>query len=128
MPSKIKVYYNWGRWVADCPRDGCGNAERYGVDEMTGVIGGLTLTDFHCQERFGGCGLVTTEVQWPAKDDISAIEILLAPRLRKNRNWVPGESIQDLLTEGLANGLDITNDLRERYSTNSSTIEHTFEG
>jgi hypothetical protein len=38
----------WGRWVADCPRPECSNAEHHGADPVTGHVGGLTGAAFRC--------------------------------------------------------------------------------
>lgn len=79
--------------------------------------------DFHCQPAYGGCG-IRGPVEWPDETDQKFIEILLAPRMPKNRNWLPGESVQDLLIEGMANGLDFADDVRQRYGLNSGAAEH----
>lgn len=115
---------NWGRWVADCPRVDCASAERFGPDPTTNVMGGLTETSFHCQERYGGCGMLTA-AHWPNETDRAVIEMLLGSRpVPATRNWAPGESIQDLLMEGIANGLDFANDIRQRYGLDGSTTEY----
>lgn len=104
---------NWGRWVADCPRPGCTQAEHYGSDAATGHVGGLTGRAFHCgAERSlcgcgraapSGCGLVC-RVEWPA--NIEAIEKLLAMRpAAQTRNWSPGEDLVDLLMENTEHGV-----------------------
>jgi len=86
-----------GLWVADCPREGCRGAEHYGSHPVTGYVGGLSRSVFRCEN----CKL-STEAQWPS--DADDIEMLLSARpVPETRNWLPGESVRDLLTENLAN-------------------------
>jgi hypothetical protein len=62
------------------------------------------------QERFvclglDGCG-EEADVVWPA--DPAAIEMLLMMRpVPRTRNWLPGESLEDLLGENLAHGIEL---------------------
>lgn len=103
----------WGRWVADCPRDGCTQAEHFGVDPGTGHVGGLGGAVFRCGTEgtacgcgrvlSSGCGLVC-RVEWPG--NVEAIEKLLAMRpAPQTRNWSPGEDLTDLLMENVAHGV-----------------------
>lgn len=105
------VYHNWGRWVADCPVEHCGNAERFGKDPRSGVVGGLSRGRFECQEEYGGCGSVC-EAVWP--EERQEIEHILAQRpVPANRNWFPGESLTELAVEGaIHDALDGTADIR----------------
>jgi hypothetical protein len=86
IPGLAYAEANWGRWVAHCPAGLCMNA--------------VQLTRW--QQRFecsgpGGCGW-TSRITWPV--DPEAIEVLLAMRPdMKTRNWVAGETLQDLLQE-----------------------------
>jgi hypothetical protein len=83
---------NWGRWLARCPRPLCTNALVLEVGEPMFVCAGL-----------GGCG-ITAELIWPA--DPQAIEALLAMRpVSRTQNWVPGESLEDLVAENLAHDI-----------------------
>ena len=99
MPDLVAApYFNWGRWVADCPRD-CGGAEHHGPDRVTGHVGGLTDVMFAC----GECGL-QCPVAWPAERTV--IELVLAQRpAPRNRNWRPPETLHDLLEENIAHGV-----------------------
>jgi len=98
----VTVYANHGRWVADCPRPHCGNAEQYGWD-MYRTRGGLTESSFRCREERGGCGLVC-EAVWPAKH--ADIEWILQQRPAvATRNWLPGETLLDLMNENLEHGI-----------------------
>lgn len=86
IPGMAYAYANWGRWVVDCPQPFCDNAMK--VDCW--------------QERFeclgpDSCGY-SSPITWPA--DPEAIEILLAMRpAKKTRNWLPSETLKDLVEE-----------------------------
>lgn len=96
------AYLNWSRWVADCPRPHCGNAEQFGRTP-TGQQGGLTGKTFRCREEEGGCGL-RCAASWPP--NVADIERMVMPRpVPSTRNWVPGEDLHDLLIESAAHGL-----------------------
>jgi hypothetical protein len=69
------AYYNHGRWVADCPHEGCFSA--------LAVEGGGSAT---CAVPPSGCGR-RYEVEWPG--NAAAIERALAVRPEENRNWFP---------------------------------------
>lgn len=89
---------NWGRWLADCPRPFCANAEHFGANRA-GHVGGLTPRGFTCSE----CGL-QCPVQWPPNvDDITFI-LGLRP-VPATRNWQPPETIHDLFAENLKHGI-----------------------
>jgi hypothetical protein len=95
------AYLNHGRWVADCPRPGCANAEMAGLDGK-GHPGGLGDW-FRCRPEEGGCGL-RCEVIWPG--NVEDIEALVIPRpLPATRNWNPGQSLHELLAENLEHGV-----------------------
>ena len=85
------VYASWGLWVADCPN--CPNAEHYGAHPQTGYVGGLKKTVFRCSTCF-------TEAQPAWSDDMKQIETLLAARSSPaNRNWTPGETLEQLAAD-----------------------------
>lgn len=92
IPGLAYAEANWGRWICKCPAGMCTNAVQ--VERR--------------QERFecagsGSCGW-TSPIQWPADPD--AIEMLLRRRPdAKTRNWLPGETLEDLLAENTAHGL-----------------------
>lgn len=99
------AHVNAGRWIALCPREYCGNAERLKPGQTT----------FHCSN----CHLIAP-VDWPA--DAEDIEDALSVRpVPQTRNWYPrghplavrsntphGESVADLLAENEAHGLGVT--------------------
>jgi hypothetical protein len=86
------AYANHGRWVADCPRPWCTNAMQvWPGDEI-----------FRCSGP-DACGIVA-DLRWPA--DPAAIEVLLSARpLARNRNWLAGETLEQLVLENGAHGL-----------------------
>lgn len=94
------AFCDMGIWKAVCPRPWCvKNPEWYGPGPVTGRIGGLTRTAFHCMR----CGL-TCPADWP--DNIADIERVLAQRpFSETRNWLPGETVDDLLMENAVHGL-----------------------
>ena len=77
------AYVNHGRWVADCPLCPSAQVVDRGCPEMW------------CPQCEPG-GWFT--VVFP--EDASAIEVVLDMRPRiNNRNWVPGETVEDLVRE-----------------------------
>lgn len=109
MAGPALAFMNHGRWVAQCGT--CPGAERVwpggqireidrgpNAGRRFGVGADGVL---HC----GSCGN-TTPVKFP--DDRLAIEKILSRRPAfANRNWVPGESMDDLAAENLVNGLEV---------------------
>lgn len=88
VPGVAYARANAGRWVVDCPRQFCGSALKLNPGD-----------GFRCWE----CG-TSADVVWPA--DSAAIEQALMLRPNPgNRNWVPGESVLDLLLENLRHGI-----------------------
>jgi hypothetical protein len=93
------VYMYAGTWVAKCPRPWCIHADHAGPGPNTGRVGGLTEKTFTCLY----CELVCDAV-WP--DNAEDIVRLLKQRPQvETRNWLPYETIEDLLTENITHGL-----------------------
>lgn len=102
------AYVNHGRWIADCPREWCNNAER--VDhERLAAMGG----QFRCTE----CLFEAPVAFPPHRDEIDAI-LALRP-VPATRNWFPadhslatrsgtphGQSAVDLVEENNAYGVE----------------------
>ena len=85
----MNAYVNHGRWVVDCPEPYCGGA-------------GLAETVLVCEN----CKRVT-QVVWPTNR--TDIDRALVPRpVPQTRNWTPGETVEDLLKENEAHGVDIS--------------------
>lgn len=65
---------NWGRWIADCPADGCTDARELGIGQTSIVC---------------AAGHPATVV-WPSDAEVVAISTALNRRpAEKNRNWYP---------------------------------------
>lgn len=85
------AYVNWGRWVADCPRADCANAEQ--------LVRGAPR--FACSF----CGY-TCSVSWP--DEAKRIvEALAARPVPSTRNWLPGETVAMLEAENVEHGVPV---------------------
>ena len=84
------AYLNHGRWVVDCPRDGCPEAHLADSDL------------FVC----ANCGLVSKVV---IPDEMFAVNEIVEKRpVPQTRNWRPGEPLHYLIEENIAHGLDST--------------------
>ena len=96
-----RAFMNWGRWVADCPREGCTYAFALEHGQARYV----------CRNKAGeGCGM-DAPIEWPP--DAEQIEQALNRRpLEQTRNWYPlehdvavrggaphGQTVADLLAE-----------------------------
>jgi hypothetical protein len=89
LPGVAYVFADWGMWKARCPRPGCTNAMALDRDQATFTCLGLDSCGFEAP------------VIWPA--DPQAIEALLAMRpLTRNQNWLPDETLADLIAENAA--------------------------
>lgn len=93
------AYVSLGVWVAQCPRPWCVNADHYGPGPTTGRIGGLTDDAFHCMR----CGLVCPAV-WP-ENRVDIQQVLNQRPMFETRNWLPEETVFDLIAENAAHGL-----------------------
>ena len=91
IPGVAYAFANWGKWKARCPRPGCTNAMALDSDQLV----------FACLGP-DSCG-IEAPVVWPP--DPQAIEEILAMRpLTINQNWLPGETLEDLLAENAEHG------------------------
>lgn len=85
----VEAYANWSRWVAHCGR--CPRAVQ--LQPSTPM--------FECDF----CGAIV-EVLWPINQIIVGVERLLMMRPDPStRNWVPGETLHDLMFENGAHGI-----------------------
>lgn len=82
------VELNHGRWVVDCPEDGCFNAELATTDRFVCSI---------CGHR--------GRIVWP--DNRAEIERLTLVRPVRNRNWFPGETVAGLAAENAEHGVRV---------------------
>lgn len=86
----VSAEANWGRWIVRCLI--CADALK--LAPRTPL--------FQCWT----CGL-EAEVLWPV--NTAAIERLLMMRpLEQTRNWLPGETLTDLLEENVLHGVGLT--------------------
>jgi hypothetical protein len=84
----VDVYVSHGRWVADCP---CGG----------GMVGSPELEEVACTD----CATLY-RVRFPDERERQQIEALLIARPhKKNRNWRPGESVEDLRADNVQHGI-----------------------
>lgn len=87
-----------GRWIADCPFDGCYGAEFVSI---TGCI------PFFCNEcRNAATGGVPIPVVLPDEKMRGQIDAYLSARpVPATRNWTPGETIKQLRDENREHGV-----------------------
>ena len=84
---------NWGRWIARCPNPHCHNAMALEPGQTT----------FHCQGP-GSCWS-RAQILWPPQHMADGIaELLMIRRDETTRNWLPGETLHDLLAENMQHG------------------------
>lgn len=86
----IRAHVNYGRWIAECPN--CASAQVVSPEDPR----------FWCvecgNEYIGGAW---AELSFPT--DLDGIERLLMQRpFTRNRNWLPDESVDDLIAENEA--------------------------
>jgi hypothetical protein len=90
----IAVYANHGRWIAECPD--CREAQ----------IASATDYRFMCN----GCANVAVGGLWRAvvwPEEHAEIDAALSSRPRVHQNWLPGETLEDLVAEAQsAEGVD----------------------
>ncbi len=88
------AYVNEGRWVADCPAEGCN--------------GGIACWPEHREAACLDCGRIFT-VKFPTPRQVSEAEAVLALRVPANRHWRPdtGESAKALRHENITRGFAI---------------------
>lgn len=95
------AYVNHGRWVIDCPGDGCYAALK-ATD--TGVVCDC-MDEVVCDHPTIPHGLAIDILFPDTSDDITRL-LDLRPR-RINRNWYPGETLDDLKAENVTHGAKI---------------------
>ena len=82
-----------GAWIVVCPL--CGLGAQYAAPSDPRFL------CLHClNEAVGGAWL---RVVWPVSR--SAIEAVLRQRQTANANWLPGETVKDLVAENTAHGI-----------------------
>lgn len=102
LTTRARAYANHGRWISDCTRPYCANAEKLTPGQGT----------FHCSN----C-LQVAEIEWPP--DADEIWAVLARRpVPQTRNWFPaghdlalrsgtphGQTVADLEDENREHGV-----------------------
>lgn len=116
--AEARVYVNHGRWVVDCPGDGCywsylamsdtgGRlwlpGQHHSPRPLTSRVctGGKAMgprLDYATRRTAKGCG-IRFNLVWPTLAETLAIEEALARRPPANRNWRHPETIDALLVE-----------------------------
>jgi hypothetical protein len=108
-----RAYVYGGEWVADCPREGCGNVEfLYTLSRMNGPRD--QRRDFYLCSY---CGM-QAKIAWPRREQ-EIIQVLSLRPIPGTRNWYPhdhpvavnfriphGQSISQLLDENEEHGVD----------------------
>jgi len=95
------AYVNHGRWIADCPDDGCHAALKV-VD--TGIACDC-MDEVVCDHPAIPHGLAIDIVYPEAQTDITRL-LDLRPK-RENRNWYPGETLSDIKAENVTHGVRV---------------------
>jgi hypothetical protein len=81
---------NWGRWIARCPARGCYSARQLNPGE-----------GFICDD----CGHIA-DVVWPPDTALIEHLLILRPDVT-TRNWLPGETTDDLWLENIRHGVPL---------------------
>ena len=92
--AKAKVSH--GRWVVDCPGEFCNGAEYVDMNNKIFMCCSCWNTEF--------------ENKWlkvSVPENRKEIEEILLKRSIKVRNWLPDETLDDLIKENLEHGLEV---------------------
>lgn len=97
--AKAYAYLNHGRWVVECPRDGCANAylARTAPKRCECVSVEVCTHSEQCDQII--------DVVTP--DNRRAIELAVSTRPYANRNWRPGETVELLEAENIEHGVAV---------------------
>ena len=94
-PLEANAYINWGRWLINCPHDGCNGGNLTPIENGETVIvcwdcGGRVLPKF------------------PPPAQVNAAHQVLEKReYAENRNWDPTtQDVQDLKAENAMKGVE----------------------
>jgi hypothetical protein len=90
--EQVKVFVNDGRWLVQCPH--CNSAQ----------LAARSDPRFFCIECQNNGTMLWAQVVWPA--DPTGIETELSARPHAvNQQWLPSETVADLVAENAANGV-----------------------
>lgn len=106
--KKATAYYNYGRWVVDCPEDGCADARSvYPVHPLTGVMSPRPNTEDVCAN-----GHPFTIEMPPAQLAAQIVGVLSERAEDRDKGWYPkghpaairdrhpsGQTVDELLEE-----------------------------
>jgi hypothetical protein len=102
LAAKAVARVSGGRWIADCPCEGCADAELVSFDSPF---------FFCCECRNAAFDNMPIQVAVPgagARTDIEAY--LVARPVPATRNWLPDETVADLRDENRARGILLPED------------------
>lgn len=91
LPGVAYAEANHGRWIAQCPAPFCSSAMQIVIGQDAFLCGGN-----------GGCG-ATAPLVWPADPDGIQALLLMRP-VPATRNWLPGETLEQLIAENAEHG------------------------
>lgn len=99
-PAMVEA--NHGRWIVTCPDPECGSAQ---------LAARLDPRFFcaSCLNERTASGAAWLPVVWP--EDADAVEAVLRERDTVNANAVPGETVADLVSENVAAGLPVPDEV-----------------
>ncbi|MGW2213287.1 hypothetical protein [Streptomyces sp. NPDC001781] len=110
--TTARAYVYSGDWVADCPRDDCGNTEFLHRATRRGGPRDVALAFFQCSH----CG-AQADIVWPG-DHLGILAVLSRRPVPGTRNWYPadhpvavrfglphGQTVRDLQDENEEHGV-----------------------
>lgn len=86
MPARLHISRDY--WIAECPNVPCGYA----------IVACHDILIMFCPNHG------EFDIEWP--EDWQEIEKVLDKRPENNRNWLPGETVDDLKQENRSHGVD----------------------
>lgn len=121
--ESIVVYHNHGRWLATCPVCREANEVKRGQSTLICIVcnpgikamGYVPHTDRRGKVILRPCPDVDARAEAKAKArvyrlifpaDAKDMEKVMRKRPLDKRNWIPGETLQDLKAQNIAHGLE----------------------
>lgn len=111
MMNEARAYIYHGEWVADCPRDSCGNTEFLSLPQSKQGPRTIRKQVFYCSY----CKL-NAPIEW-APNEHKLMQVLLLRPVPHTRNWYPknhpvaikyglpdGQTEQELIQEAIDYG------------------------
>ena len=103
------AYVNHGRWIIDCPDEDCQaglKCSDWTIPEtlLTGLVCDC-MDEVVCDHPTIPHGLAIDITYPDERDEITAILNLRSKRA--NRNWYPGETVEELKAENVTHGVRI---------------------